>query len=96
MKVRAKKKAPLTVLALDGVKREALAAGLSLNDAIRAAAEMNWQGFKASWLGNIPSGAAEPAWRREQRERNEAFLGPAAARRARQPEVIDGYVSEVD
>jgi uncharacterized protein YdaU (DUF1376 family) len=27
------------------------------------------------------NGSAEPAWRTEQRERNEAFLGPAAARR---------------
>jgi len=34
--------------------------------------------------------ADEPDWRREQRERNEAFLGPAAARRTkRSAEIID-------
>lgn len=50
LKVRAKKKAPLTALAWDGVKREAAIAGMTPAQAVLTAAESNWQGFKASWI----------------------------------------------
>ena len=45
---------PLTKTALDGAKREAQAAGVSLPDALRLAAERGWIGFKASWLDRAP------------------------------------------
>ena len=49
-KVRKLKDAPLTQLAWDGVKREAVKVGLSPAQAVQMAAESNWQGFKASWV----------------------------------------------
>lgn len=50
LKVRKAKKAPLTALAWEGVKREAAAAGMTPAEAVKTAAESNWQGFKATWL----------------------------------------------
>ena len=48
---------------------------------------------RARQSARAPSnGAAEPQWRTEQRERNEAFLGPAAARRT--ATVIDMEASD--
>ncbi len=54
----------------------------------------NWQATWRNWCRNAGQQRgrappqAEPEWRREQRERNEAFLGPAAARRNR-PDTFD-------
>lgn len=52
----------------------------------------DWPGTFRNWLRTandaapprqvMPAQAVEPAWRREQRERNEAFLGPYAAKRS--------------
>ena len=50
IKVRKAKKAPLTATAWEGVKREALLAGLTPAQAVKSATENGWQGFKASWL----------------------------------------------
>lgn len=50
MAVRKAKKAPLTQSSWEAVKREAAAAGLTSAQAVRIAAESNWQSFKASWL----------------------------------------------
>lgn len=49
MLVRKSKRAPMTQTALDGLQREADKAGLSLNDAVRACVELNWQNFNAGW-----------------------------------------------
>lgn len=40
----------LTDTALAGIEREAAAAGVTLADAVRIAAERGWRGFKAEWL----------------------------------------------
>lgn len=48
--VRETKKAALTQTALDGIKREANKAKLTLENALRICIERNWQGFSASWL----------------------------------------------
>ena len=50
LKVRKAKKAPLTQTAWDAVKAEAEKAGLTPAQAVKHAAESNWQGFRASWL----------------------------------------------
>lgn len=47
---RKTKRLPLTQTALDGVKREADKAGMTLPEAIARAAAEGWAGFKASWL----------------------------------------------
>ena len=48
--VRKSKKAQMTETALEGIKREAGSAGISMAEAIKICAENSWQGFKASWM----------------------------------------------
>lgn len=43
-------RAKITKTAIDGIKREALKAGVSLEDALRICIERNWRGFKADWI----------------------------------------------
>lgn len=59
LKVRKDKKAPLTVTAWEGVKREAELARLTPAQAVKTSAENGWQGFKASWLDRISGPVAE-------------------------------------
>ncbi len=47
--IRKAKRAPLTATALDGIKREAGKAGITLGDALRVCVERGWQAFKAEW-----------------------------------------------
>jgi hypothetical protein len=47
--IRKAKRAPLTTTALDGIKREAGKAGITLEDALRVCVERGWQAFKAEW-----------------------------------------------
>ena len=49
LKVRAKHKAPLTPTAWDGLKAEALKAGISAAKAVQICAEKSWRGFDSSW-----------------------------------------------
>jgi hypothetical protein len=51
-KLRKAKKAPITDTAVDGIRREAKKAGMSLEDALRMCCERGWQGFKADWLAD--------------------------------------------
>lgn len=68
------------------------------------ATKADWQATWRNWVRraveSAPQGQQrrssvddEPEWRREQRERNEAFLGPAAAKR-RRPDIIDMEASD--
>lgn len=52
--VRKAKKAPLTMTALDGIKREADKAGISLSTALATCAVRGWQSFKAEWHTGQP------------------------------------------
>lgn len=49
LKVRAKHKAPLTRTAWDGLKAEALKAGISAARAVQICAEKSWRGFDSTW-----------------------------------------------
>ena len=50
-------------------------------DAAERVLAKGWKGFEAKYVADArQSRDAEPEWRRIERERNEAFLGPAAAR----------------
>lgn len=87
-------KAPLTPRAWADHLREAAKAGMTPQAAAEKVMAKGWKGFDASYVvrlsnpqGQRINGHAEPEWRREQRERNEAFLGAAAAKR--QPTTID-------
>lgn len=44
------KRATVTETAMDGIRREAKAAGMSLADALAHAVAQGWQGFRAEWV----------------------------------------------
>lgn len=50
--VRQSKRARLTTVVMEAMKREADKAGWTLEAAIRECAERNWQAFKAEWVSN--------------------------------------------
>lgn len=56
--VRKAKRAPLTATALDGIRREAAKAGLSLPEAITYCAENTWAAFRADWYAERTGGRA--------------------------------------
>lgn len=57
-KLRAAKKAAITQTAVDGIRREAAKAGLSLEAALAMCCERGWTGFKADWVAGA---AGSPA-----------------------------------
>lgn len=50
LKIRKAKKAPMSDLALAGIKREADSAGWTLEDALSECVTRGWQSFKADWV----------------------------------------------
>lgn len=69
LKIRRAKKAPLTETALDGLRREAAKAGVTLEQALRTCCERGWTGFKAEWVagqGGAPSKASLPGGGRRE------------------------------
>lgn len=73
--LRAKKRAPVTATALAGLEREADAAGMTLNAALRTSVERGWQGFKAEWIrnegGRLSSLNGHPAMSESERRKQE-------------------------
>lgn len=57
--VRKAKRAPITATAINGIKREAAKAGMTLEQAITICVERNWQGFNAEWVLRIADGGAQ-------------------------------------
>lgn len=55
--IRKAKRAPLTDTAMEGIRREADKAGLSLGEAIAYCCEAGWQGFNAGWYADRTKGA---------------------------------------
>lgn len=54
LKVRkAKRAGDVTKTVIDGLKREAALAGITVDQAVRKSCEMGWQGFAASWVNKI-------------------------------------------
>lgn len=94
LQLRKDKKAPVTQTVVEGAIAEAAKAGMTLEQFLRVWCTRGSQGLKAEWLTRQewPSsnrGNDEPEWRREQRERTEAFAGPAAAKRRGSTTIID-------
>ena len=58
--LRTKLRAPITPTALEGIKREAAKAGITLADALRTCCERGWRGFKAEWLEGRQANATAP------------------------------------
>lgn len=50
LQLRKTKKAPVTQTAIDGISREAMKAGYTLEQALEACCSNGWQGFKAEWV----------------------------------------------
>ena len=59
--VRKAKKLPLTETAVEGIRREAAKAGLTLEAAVRHCCERGWAGFNADWLARDAGHAQQPA-----------------------------------
>lgn len=58
---RKAKKAAITTTAIEGIKREADKAGITLQAALAMCCERGWTGFKAEWVkGNVVSLASQP------------------------------------
>ena len=55
LKLRKTKKAPVTQTAIDGIVRESLKAGVSLQTVLETCCERGWTGFKAEWMQPQPS-----------------------------------------
>jgi uncharacterized protein YdaU (DUF1376 family) len=55
LKLRKTKKAPVTQTAIDGIRREAEKAGVSLQAVLQTCCERGWTGFKAEWIQSQPS-----------------------------------------
>jgi len=61
LKLRKTKKAPLTVTALNQIKKEADKAKMPLNKALEICCLRGWQGFNAHWLEDDSASSAAPA-----------------------------------
>jgi len=60
LKVRKQKSAAVTVVAVDGMAREALKAGITLEEAMRIGCERGWAAFRADWLKDGVNARAGP------------------------------------
>jgi hypothetical protein len=63
--IRRLKKAAITKTAVDGIKREAGKAGLTLEAALEMCCERGWSGFKAEWVTGDRSGQPAPRQRKQ-------------------------------
>ena len=96
--LRRKKRAPITLTALQAIAREAGKAGWTIEQALAKCCERGWQSFEASWVadgsnrqGTAPLNAAgtETAYQRSMRERmSEAAPGLARAAPGHQKSVV--------
>lgn len=60
-KLRAAKRSPITQTAVDGIKREAAKAGMTLQQAVEMCCERGWASLKADWLtGSTPQTPSGP------------------------------------
>lgn len=63
--LRRQKRAPLSQTAIEGLRREAKKAGMTLESAIETCVLRGWQGFRADWLkndqgGSVPNFSGKP------------------------------------
>lgn len=75
--MRAKQKVANTKTSIDGIRREALRAGITLESALRVCCERGWRGFKAEWVTDQPARASpyESAKDKSRRETSESLTG---------------------
>lgn len=75
LQVRKAKKAAVTDLAILGIKRECVKAGISLEDALTICCERGWASFKAEWMRQQRNGSSggESFYERDQRLKRESW-----------------------
>ncbi len=71
--VRKSKKAAVTDLAILGIRREAVKAGIELEQALTICCERGWAGFKAEWMQGQQAKQAESFYERDQRLKRERW-----------------------
>lgn len=64
--LRQKLRAPITPTAMDGMRREAGKAGMTLAAALAMCCERGWRGFKAEWVTGTVAASGQPPKRRKQ------------------------------
>lgn len=69
--LRKSKKAAITATAIDGIRAEALKAGLSLQDALAMCCQRGWTGFKAEWAAGQRA-PPRPEWDGKSAKQREA------------------------
>lgn len=76
-RLRQNKRAPITPTAVDGIRREAVKAGYSLEQALITCCERGWTGFKADWVQRGTQATILPAGRPSVAAsfRNETYIG---------------------
>lgn len=72
---KAKKAGALTKTAINGIKREADKAGLTLIEAVTVCCELGWQGFNASWYEERQAKSAKPTKPAETFKERDSRLG---------------------
>ena len=91
--LRKQLRAPVTETAIDGIRREAGRAGITLTEALQTCCANGWRGFKAEWLRKRGETQQSESFRerdeRLARERFEALAGRAPARTTAHGMVID-------
>ncbi len=71
--LRTKQRAAITKTAMDGIRREADKAGVSLGDALTICCERGWRGFKADWITQPARASPQKASIYEQGQANAAI-----------------------
>lgn len=71
--VRKAKKAAVTDLAILGIRREAVKAGVTLEQALTTCCERGWASFKAEWFNKSHAPQAESFYERDQRLKRERW-----------------------
>lgn len=73
--LRQKLRAPITPTAMDGIRREAGKAGMTLTAALAMCCERGWRGFKADWVRDGAVTAAPPRRRKQLGEGSSTNYG---------------------
>lgn len=71
--VRKSKKAAVTSTAVDGIKAEAIKAGMTLQQALETCCRQGWAGFKAAWVADA-HGVRQQARPHNKEERDAAVM----------------------
>lgn len=94
--IRKAKKAPVTDLAILGIRREAVKAGIELEQALTICCERGWAGFKAEWMqGQQARPQAESFYERDKKAKRAEMAKWAPGIAARDADDLNTIEAEV-